>query len=30
MASPRFRDTGRFVRRQAPAKTYTPANLADA
>ncbi len=29
MASPRFRDTGRFVRRQAPAKTYTPANLAD-
>ena len=29
MASPRFRDTGRFVRRQAPTKTYTPANLAD-
>jgi len=29
MASPRFRDTGRFVRRQAPAKSYTPANLAD-
>ena len=27
MASPRFRDTGRFVRRKAPAKTYTPANL---
>ena len=29
MASPRFRDTGRFVRRQAPAKIYKPANLAD-
>lgn len=29
MASPRFRDTGRFVRRQLPPKTYTPANLAD-
>ena len=29
MASPRFRDTGRFVRRQVPTKTYTPANLAD-
>ena len=28
MASPRFRDTGRFVRRKAPAKTYTPTNLA--
>jgi FAD/FMN-containing dehydrogenase len=29
MASPRFRDTGRFVRRKAPTKIYTPANLAD-
>ena len=29
MASPRFRDTGRFVRRTAPAKTLKPANLAD-
>ena len=29
MASPRFRDTGRFVRHTAPTKTYTPANLAD-
>ena len=29
MASPRFRDTGRFVRRPAPTKTFTPANLAD-
>jgi len=29
MASPRFRDTGRFVHRPAPVKTYTPANLAD-
>ena len=29
MASPRFRDTGRFVRRKAPTKTFTPANLAD-
>jgi len=29
MASPRFRDTGRFVRRTAPTKTYTPANLAN-
>ena len=29
MASPRFRDTGRFVRRQAPTKSYRPANLAD-
>lgn len=29
MASPRFRDTGRFVRRQAPTKSFRPANLAD-
>ena len=29
MASPRFRDTGRFVRRTDPAKTYTPASLAE-
>lgn len=29
MASPRFRETGRFVRRTAPTKIYTPANLAD-
>lgn len=29
MASPRFRDTGRFVVRKAPTKTYMPANLAD-
>ena len=29
MASPRFRDTGRFVRRPATTKTFTPANLAD-
>ncbi len=29
MASPRFRDTGRFVRRQAPTNTVKPANLAD-
>ncbi len=29
MASPRFRDTGRFKRRKDPTKTYTPANLAD-
>ncbi len=29
MASPRFRDTGRFKRRKAPTKTYVPANLAD-
>ncbi len=29
MASPRFRDTGRFVRRTIPTKTYIPANLAD-
>ncbi len=29
MASPRFRDTGRFVRRTAPVKTFFPANLAD-
>jgi len=29
MASPRFRDTGRFVVRPAPTKTLRPANLAD-
>ncbi len=29
MASPRFRDTGRFVHRAATARTFTPANLAD-
>jgi len=29
MASPRFRDTGRFVRQIAPAETLRPANLAD-
>jgi FAD/FMN-containing dehydrogenase len=29
MASPRFRDTGRFVHRAAPTKVYRPANLAD-
>jgi FAD/FMN-containing dehydrogenase len=29
MASPRFRDTGRFVRRKAPTNTVKPANLAD-
>ena len=29
MASPRFRDTGRFVRRPAKTKTFRPANLAD-
>jgi FAD/FMN-containing dehydrogenase len=29
MASPRFRDTGRFVRRPATIKTLRPANLAD-
>ncbi len=29
MASPRFRDTGRFVRRTDPARTYKPANLAE-
>ena len=29
MASPRFRDTGRFVRRTLPATTYKPANLAE-
>ena len=29
MASPRFRDTGRFVRRPLPTKTLRPANLAD-
>lgn len=29
MASPRFRDTGRFVRRKIPTKTFTPANLKD-
>jgi len=28
MASPRFRDTGRFVRRTAKTKTYVPASLA--
>jgi FAD/FMN-containing dehydrogenase len=29
MASPRFRDTGRFVRRPSPTLTLRPANLAD-
>jgi FAD/FMN-containing dehydrogenase len=29
MASPRFRDTGRFVRRPAPTKTLLPATLTD-
>lgn len=29
MASPRFRDTGRFVRRTNPARVYKPANLAE-
>lgn len=29
MASPRFRDTGRFARLTATTKAYTPANLAD-
>lgn len=29
MASPRFRDTGRFKVRKTPVKTYTPAKLAD-
>jgi FAD/FMN-containing dehydrogenase len=29
MASPRFRDTGRFKQLKAPAKTCTPANLRD-
>lgn len=29
MASPRFRETGRFVRRKAPTKTLAPANLKD-
>lgn len=29
MASPRFRDTGRFVHRKVPTRTLTPANLAD-
>lgn len=29
MASPRFRDTGRFVRRPLPTKNLRPANLAD-
>ena len=29
MASPRFRDTGRFVRRKAPTKTLRPSNLRD-
>jgi FAD/FMN-containing dehydrogenase len=29
MASPRFRDTGRFVRQPAPTKTFTPASLAE-
>ena len=29
MASPRFRDTGRFVRRPVPTRTFRPANLAD-
>ena len=29
MASPRFRDTGRFVRRPTPTKTLSPANLAN-
>ena len=29
MASPRFRDTGRFKVRKTPSKTYTPAKLAD-
>jgi FAD/FMN-containing dehydrogenase len=29
MASPRFRDTGRFVRRKEPAKTFRPATLAE-
>lgn len=29
MASPRFKDTGRFVRRPLPTKTLSPANLAD-
>ena len=29
MASPRFRDTGRFVVRKAPTKTFKPSNLRD-
>ena len=29
MASPRFRDTGRFKVRKTPIKTYTPTTLAD-
>ena len=29
MASPRFRDTGRFVRRTSPTKTIRPANFKD-
>ena len=29
MASPRFRDTGRFKARTTPTRTYTPASLAD-
>ena len=29
MASPRFRDTGRFVVRAAPTKTFKPSNLRD-
>jgi len=29
MASPRFRDTGRFKVRKTPTRTYSPANLAD-
>ena len=29
MASPRFRETGRFIHRTAPTKSYSPANLAD-
>ena len=29
MASPRFRDTGRFKVRKTPTKTYTPTTLAD-
>jgi FAD/FMN-containing dehydrogenase len=29
MASPRFHDTGRFVRRKTPTRTCTPANLAE-
>ena len=29
MASPRFRDTGRYKVRKTPTKTYTPTTLAD-